>query len=330
MIFPSEQPGPSQSAAGVRSRAQAWAPPGSPQLIPPAQRVWRRELIRQGQVLVAPGEQLEAERVVAEGTQAPAVLVVSLGWARAVVAPGEQVRVGQVVARRQRLLGRAEQVRAPVAGIVLDLLDGALLLMPKATPVRLLAQLPGAVVTVREGWGVEIEGVFGFLRGIEGTGEDLFGRLGQDIGVFAEPVTHEMMRAAMQQGLRAVVAASIPEPAPLALPCLLTEGWGSRPMAPPIAEALRAHLGAPAAIQFRPDGSCILGFAMESGEASAPAAPLFGQGSWVRLPGGQVGRFLSSTERLTWFPSGVAAPAAEVDLGDSTISTPRDHLEWVA
>ncbi|MDE3076730.1 MAG: hypothetical protein KGJ86_15030 [Chloroflexota bacterium] len=299
---------------------------GRPQFVLPGRTNWRRELRWPGQVLVAPGDRLEPETEVAAGLAPAPLRIVALGRAQPVVRAGQPVAAGGLLARRKPFLRRAIEVASPVGGTVRAHTDGQLVIAPSALAVRLPAQLPGIVSATHERWGVDVEGDFGLVYGTDGAGPEVHGQLGEDIAVFVDPVTPQMLQAALGQGIRALVAPSLTAPAAPSVACLLTEKEPGRPMAPPIAEALLAHVGSPAAIQF---GACpVLGFA--SNGPPAAQQQQFGLGSWVRLADGRVARLLEVEPAARAFPSGVRAVAANVDLGDGTEAVALDSLEWVA
>jgi hypothetical protein len=300
-----------------------------PQLLFPALRIWRCELQAAGVVLVGPGETVDAGKPVAEGQMPAAPVVVELGQAQAIVSSGQEVRAGSVVGKRKKLIGSGEEVRAPVAGKVLLVADGQILLQPPALTVTLEAPLPGTVASVRAGWSIDLEGHFGLLRGCGSSGQSHRGLLGQDVAIETEPLTTSRMQAYATQGIRALIAPSWGEP-PLPSPTgdnpaiFLTESVPGTPMATPIAEMLRRHLGRPAALRLgaRP----LLGFLSEAPEETQ----CFGPGSWVRSADGRAGRLVAIAQAPRFFASGLRAAPADVDFGDRTETVPVDSLEWIA
>jgi hypothetical protein len=299
----------------------------TPQLELPRTRVWRRGLAVEGRVLVAPGEAVSPETIVAEAMLGARPMVVDLGPGGTVVVEGQEVQAGDMLARRKRAFGRALDVRAPVGGKVLLIEGRELLLQPPPAAMRLEAQLPGCIAAVRAGWGADVEGCFGLLRGHGGWGASCWGRLGEDIGVAPEPLSPGVFRALASHGVRAIVAPSWEhEPGGLAngTSIFLTEPLPGRPMAPPIAEALRDHAGQPVALDLRE--SPLLAFL----SPGAGGQQCFGPGSWVRTADGRGGRLASAGQRQRYFESGVIAVPAEVDFGEHTETLALDSLEWIA
>jgi hypothetical protein len=299
-----------------------------PQLLVPARRTWRRELPSEGVIPVAPGQTVDPATTVAQGQTAAPPVVIDLGQAQATVTAGQEVQAGDVVARRKKFLGSGEEVRAPVAGRVLLIAGAELLLQPPALDVALQAQLPGSVAAVRDGWSADIEGCFGLIRGYGGSGSSQHGLLGQELAIETEPLTISRIQAFAGQGVAAIVAPSWGDP-PLPAPVLdgpaifLTEPAPGTPMAPPIADILKRHLGQPAAIDLgRQPRLAFQSNSTDDGQAFEP-------GAWVRTARGSAGRLISIAGPR-FFASGVRAAAAEIDLGDRTETLPLDSLEWIA
>ncbi|HLQ34454.1 MAG TPA: hypothetical protein VK457_17355 [Chloroflexota bacterium] len=299
-----------------------------PQLLLPSQCTWRRQLQAPGSVVVSPGDVVQPDTIVAEGQAGVQPLVVELGEAQPIVLAGQEVQAGEMLARRKKMLGRDREIVAPAAGKVLLLDAGELLLQPPPVTVKLDAQLPGIIAAVRPAWGADVEGCFGLLRGCASWGPNLFGRLGEDLAIVAEPLTAVQLAALAGQGIKAVIAPSWEHeparPAPDGPAVFLTEPLPGRPMAPPIAEALQRHKGQPVALRLGREP--LLGFTADQ----AADQQCFGAGSWVRSAEGHAGRLVGVGEAPRFFPSGLRATPAEVDFGDSTETLPIDSLEWIA
>lgn len=282
-------------------------------------------------MLVSPGDNLRADTVVAEG-QAPAPpVVVELGQAQTLVEPGHEVQAGDVVARRKKLLGSGQQVQAPVAGKVLLVREHELLLQPPPLTVSLQAQLPGVVAAIRAGWGVDVEGCYGLLRGWSGLGANRHGILGDSIVVVPDPLTIGRLQALASQGLAAVIGPSWAngegppaDAVPDGLAVFLTEPMPGHPMAAPIAHALQRHLGQPVALVLGPQP--LLGFVSNSEDEGQ----CFGPGAWVRTADGRTGRLAGIGAAPRFFASGLRAVPAEVEFGDSSETLALDSLDWVA
>lgn len=300
-----------------------------PQLLLPGKRPWRRNLDHEGDILVVPGEPVQPDTAVARG-QAPAPpIVVEIGQAQPAVSEGQDVQAGEVVARRRKLIGSGEEVQSPIAGKVVLITPTQLLLQPPPLTVTLEAQLPGVISAVRPGWGVDVEGCIALLRGWRAFGSSLHGRLGDDVAIAVDPLTTASFHALLSQGVRAIVAGSWGEDAPLEVmpdgPALFyTEPLQGRPMAAPIAQALQASKGQLVALGL--ERLPILGFAAD--QHGDPQD--FGPGSWVRTADGRSGRLVRVGDCPRFFASGLRGIPVEVDLGDRTENLPLDSLEWIA
>jgi len=244
------------------------------------------------------------------------------------VLAGQDVQAGEVLARRKRGLGKAQEVQAAVAGNILLVQDGELLLQPPPLTMALEAQLPGVIAAVRGAWGADVEGCFGLLRGATGWGSSCKGVLGEDVAVVPEPLTASRLKALAGHGVRAVIAPSWAEQL-LHKPrggiaILLTESLRGREMAPPIAEMLRQHMGRPVALRLGSEPA--VAFAAE--ETAGPQC--FGPNSWIRAGDGRAGRLVIVGEAPRFFESGIRAIPAEVDFGDRTEILALDSLDWIA
>ncbi|HLG74289.1 MAG TPA: hypothetical protein VK009_28030 [Chloroflexota bacterium] len=304
-----------------------------PQLLLPDKRIWRRELPGGGDVVVSPGDRVQPHTPVARGQVPAPPVVVPLAQAQPLVVEGQEVQSGEVIARRKKLIGSGEEVQAPIAGKVLLISEGEVLLQPPPLALMLEAQLPGSIAAVRAGWGADVEGCFGLLRGWGSWGVSQHGILGEDVVVAAEPLTTSSLQALTMQHLRAIVAGSWGEEAPppevvTDIPSVLfTEPLQGRPMATPIAEALQAHKGRAVALEL---GQSASGGRLAFASDTPPVQQCFGPGAWVRAADGQVGRLAALGERPRFFASGIHCIPADVDLGDRTETLAVDSLEWIA
>jgi hypothetical protein len=299
-----------------------------PQLQLPRRTIWRRELPVAGRLLVSPGDSVEPDTPIGEAEVPVAPFVISLENARPLVEAGQTVHAGVVVAERKKLLGHGDELRSPVPGTVLRVTGTELLLQPPPLSTTLSAQLPGSVAAIRDGSGVDVEGCYAIVRGRGRVPQDVHGRLGDDIAIVTEPLTISRLHALAEQGMRAIIApcwADAPEPSWVdESPAVFLTEPRIRPMMTPIANLLQAHLGVPAALTTgcRP----LLAIALEADQT----AQAFGHGSWVRLADGRAGRIAAIGGQPRFFPSGIRAVPAEVDLGDSTETVALDSLDWVA
>lgn len=302
-----------------------------PRLQLPKVTVWQRDLPAEARILISPGASVQPDSALAECQTAVAPIVIDLSNARALIEPGQSVHAGVVVAERKKLLGHGDEIRSPVAGTVVRVTDAELLLQPPPLTSTVAAHLPGSVAAVRGTSGIDLEGCYAILRGRGQLTGSIHGHLGEQLAIVVEPLTITQWQALGGQGMQAVIAPSwADDPEPKSWldsdgpPVFLTEPRSGQPMAPPIAQVLQAHLGQPASIQ--PGSPPRVAFA----SASASEPQRFGPGSWVRLADGRNGKIKAIGAQPRFFPSGLHAAGAQVDLGDSVEWTALDSLDWVA
>jgi len=297
---------------------------------------------------------------------------------------GEPVRSGEVLARVQRLFGwLTSECRAPVDGTIAGVsrLTGQVLLAGPPARLSLAAWLAGQVVQVVPQRGAVVAAEATWIQGIFGLGGECWGALDVRSGEPGEELTAahltdaqrgrvvvgggravaEALVAADRLGVAAVVAGSVnaadleafgslsapagSRPGPT---LIITEGFGSVPMAAAAFELLRRRNGAPASVtgatRIRagvqrpeilvpwPAGAWQDGPmpAQEEGELMAAGALALGQR--VRLVGAEdfgrqgVVRELPSLPRIT--PAEVWALVAVVELAGGQLCTvPCANLE---
>ena len=93
-----------------------------------------------------------------------------------------EVRIGEQVERRATCwrasaVGAGKRLTAPVAGQVVDITQGRIVLQEVAPPIEIEAGLNGAVVSVRKGRGVIIEAYGGVLQGVWGNNRRAIGTI---------------------------------------------------------------------------------------------------------------------------------------------------------
>lgn len=150
----------------------------------------RRMLPVPGEVLVRPGDRVDATDVVAQATTPGDVTPVNVANALAVpaaevpgamlVREGDRVGLGDLVARSKGIFGlfRAE-ARAKTTGTIESIsgVTGQVIVRGEPKPVRVLAYLTGEVVEELPGEGVIIEAEVAFIQGIFGVGGEAFGAI---------------------------------------------------------------------------------------------------------------------------------------------------------
>jgi len=149
-----------------------------------------RRLPLKGDVLVKPGEAVEADTVVARTELPGNVQTVNLASrlsvdpqraAEALVRPvGSAVTKGEMIAQGKSLFGLVKTaVEAPVTGSIesVSSVTGQLILREPPIPVEVHAFVRGVVAEVIPGEGVVVEAQGAFLQGIFGVGGETFGRI---------------------------------------------------------------------------------------------------------------------------------------------------------
>ncbi|MFB3881119.1 MAG: hypothetical protein ACE149_07640 [Armatimonadota bacterium] len=149
-----------------------------------------RRLPLKGQVLVAAGQTVAAETVVARA-EMPGILhtvraaqslhIEPQELAPALVKqPGEQVQAGDLIAETKGLLGLfRSQLRSPVSGTMEEVsaVSGHVRIRERPRVVELPAYIAGTVAEVIEGEGAVIEARGALVQGIFGVGGERWGRL---------------------------------------------------------------------------------------------------------------------------------------------------------
>ena len=149
-----------------------------------------RRLPLRGELLVAAGDAVEPDTVVARaelpGNVQTVNLAARLGLDPARVGPtlvkqvGESVRQGEVLAVAKGLFGLLQnRVEAPAYGTIetVSSVTGQLLLRERPIPVEMNAYVRGRVAEVMPGEGVVVEARGALLQGIFGVGGETFGRV---------------------------------------------------------------------------------------------------------------------------------------------------------
>jgi len=323
-----------------------------------------------GEVLVNPGEKVAPPEIVAQAKVPTDFRVVDVGRALGLQAPlptkvradvGKEVKKGDILG--QCRIGLSRRVcRSPVDGTVIAILGERMLLELPPRILELPASLPGQVVNVIPNFGVVIETSGALIEGRWGTGGETFGvlrmlvdradevltadRMGIElegcIVVGGSGVEPEALKQATRHKVRGLIVGGLPVElwaAPPALPIVVTEGLGSRPMAPPIFELLSAHNGSEVflsgRVQLR-DGALPPEIIIPYSRAKATQPEQKEQplqvGQRVRILRspylGAVGQVVNLPRRLQRVDSDAWLPVAEVSLSyGEKVFVPLANLE---
>ncbi len=244
----------------------------------PLTRIVRRRLLpAPGEVRVRVGDRVQADEIVAEtrieGQVRMIDLAADLQLSRRAVARHLRVEPGQTVALGAALAvaglpGRRRMAAAPVAGTVVGVHDGTLLIRQDPQQVLLQAYVPGEVVESYPHRGVDILTAGALVRGVWGCGGETQGVLAVMVDAPDGPLTWDRvglrykgaivaggvlddprtLQRAAQFALGGLVVGSLapalrPLCAAMGLPVVVTEGIGRIAMAQPIFDLLRLHHG---------------------------------------------------------------------------------------
>jgi len=201
---------------------------------------------------------------------------------------GEVVQTGEIVAETKSFFGVFHTfVRAPVPGTIESIseITGQMLLRGKPTPVSLEAYIDGRVVEIMGDEGIVIETAGALLQGIIGLGAETYGAIKMVCATPEQALTPELigedcagkvivggahaslaaLRRAIEVAAKALVVGGVDDTdvdlllghhlgvavtghEKLGLTLVVTEGFGSIPMAQRSFELLRAREGKPASV----------------------------------------------------------------------------------
>jgi hypothetical protein len=315
-----------------------------------------------GKVVVRKGQKVSATDTVAEAKLAPAHLLMDVARGlglparkadkRLQVRAGDKVSAGDVLAGPVGIARRV--VRAPQDSVIILAGDGQVLLEVQTQPYELKAGIPGTVIELIEGRGVTIETTGALLQGDWGSGGIDFGVM----NVLAKDPEHvltpdqldvsmrgsvimagyvesaDVLKMAGDLPLRALILACmapslVPLVHKLALPVILLEGLGQRPLNPAAFRLLSTNDRREVAVNAeawdpytgsRPEVVIPL---PASGTLPLPAQGLeLAVDQTVRIVSapylGQLGKIVA-LRGIAALPNGVRAPAVEVRLENGEV-----------
>lgn len=338
-----------------------------------------RFLPRPGRVMAKMAQRVEASNVVAQTIIAHEHRLVDI--ARKLGVPNDkadtfmvkheedEVKKGEPLAVRKTFLGLATtRVPSPVDGSVVLAGDGKALLAAISEPFELRAGLSGTIVDVIPDRGVAIETTGALLEGVWGNGRDDFAVLrvlgGPEdallpeqvevglrgvvlaAGVLENPAVFRQMLEVRVRGLilGSLRAELIPEAQKLAIPILVTEGFGLPGFSLAAHTLLTTNNGREVWINAqawnrytaqRPEAIIPL-----PSPGQSPPQPADGQalqaGLRVRIvrgpKAGRVGEVKAVSERALLIPSGLRTPVASIQFEQShepEVVVPFANLEII-
>ncbi len=331
-----------------------------------------RTLSTPGQVLVRAGQKVSAADVIAQASVPSAHMILDirrgLGIARASEAErcivrqqGDRLEKGDIIAESNGFLSRF--VRAPVAGEVVAVFGGQVLLRTGATTVEVQAGMAGTVLEIVPEFGAVIETNGGLIQGVWGNGRADNGPLmvvakspsdeltGQAVDVSMRGAIvlaghcadADALRAGADFALRGLILSSMPArllpvASSMKYPILLVEGFGRFPYNRVAFDLL--------ATSEKRDVSVDAAFDPQGGRRpelvvhlpAAGQAPLeadyFAPDQTVRIQGapyaGKIGKIVQLKQAYFSLPNGLNVQAADVQLDDNTrVTVPLANLEVI-
>ncbi len=283
--------------------------------------------------------------------------------------PGDLVEPREIIASKPELFGTLQRIyRAPGAGRIAAAQGSWLAVELTGLPFDLKALYRGVIVNVMPRLGVVVEAVGALVQAVWGGGGDGYGVLKKMVDAPDAVLTDDkidvsargavllagagateqaIQRAAQERAAGLIVGGLVPRlrdlVTALALPTLLTEGFGEQPMSAPIFDLLAARDGkeislstamAPRGGARRPE-AFIPGAPTTELQQVQPPPPLIASiGATVRLLGlhspSRVGKIMDVPDLPRGLESGVTAWGAEIEMtGGERIFVPWSNLELI-
>jgi hypothetical protein len=337
-----------------------------------------RMLPAPGQVLVRPGEMVGPADVVARCQLPGDVQVIDVSRALRIrrdrvaryirKSVGDSVQENDLLAVPGGLFGRLRGgLRSPVAGQVIDVREGLIVIESAGETYELAAHIKGQVANVMPNRGVVIAAAGSLVQGMWGSGGEAEGVLkvlvenpqrplrarSVDVSCHGTIVVgglildERALEQAVEAKVRGVVAGSAsaelrPFLESLPFPVMITEGFGSMPMSQPIFALLHGNAGREAMLSAdtqtrwgaqRPEVLIPLRSESEMPPEEPGPRPLQA-GDQVRLlrspHQGMLGTVVSVPERPQLVESGARLPVARVELEErDLILIPVVNLEVI-
>jgi hypothetical protein len=331
-----------------------------------------------GQVLVRPGEMVGPADVVARCQLPGEVQVIDVSRALQIrrdkvaksirKAVGDPVQENDVLAVPAGLFGRLRGgLRSPVAGQVIEIREGLIVIETEGGTYELAAHVKGQVSNVMPGRGVVIAAAGSLIQGVWGSGGKAEGVLkvlvdnpqrplrarSVDVSchgtliVGGRILDDRALEQAVEAKVRGIIAGSVsselrPFLESLPFPVMITEGFGSMPMSQPIFALLHGNAGREAMLSAdtqtrwgarRPEVLIPLRSEAEIPTEEPGPRPLQA-GDQVRLLRspyqGVLGKVVAVPERPQLIESGARLPAARVELEDGDLALiPVVNLEVI-
>lgn len=275
---------------------------------------------------------------------------------------GDKLEKGDVIAKAGGLIAR--YVRAPIAGEVMLIAGGQVLLESHGKPYQLIAGVPGTVTEVIPERGVILETDGALVQGVWGNGKidlglllnllkqptDEFVRTQLDVSMRGAVILAgycgkaDALQATTDLALRGLILTSmssdlIPVASGLKFPVIVLEGFGQIPLSPPAYRLLASSerhditVNALAWDPFMGDRPELIIPLAADGQIP-PETDEYKPNQTVRIQGrpytGRVGQLAQVKPGFTTLASGIHAPAGEVllETGERVV-VPLANLEVI-
>lgn len=331
-----------------------------------------RTLAVPGQVLVRAGQKVSAADVIAQASVPATHMVLDirrgLGIPRASEAErclvrqqGDHLEKGDIIAESSGLFSRL--VRAPVAGEVVAIFGGQVLLRTGVTVVEVQAGIAGTVIEVLPEFGAVIEANGGLIQGVWGNGRADSGPLVLAAKSPADELTIQMvdvsmrgamvlaghcadadaLRAGADFSLRGLILSSLPASLlPVAssvkYPVLLVEGFGRLPYNQIAFDLLttseKRDVSVNAVFDMQDGRRPELVVHLPAPGQMPPETDYFAPDQTVRIQGvpytGKIGKIVQVRQAYFNLPNGLKVQSADVQLEqDVRVTVPLANLEVI-
>ncbi len=343
-------------------------------------RIQRERFLPEGgEVLAAIGSRVEPMDIVArapgESHLRPVPLARYMHLSESALAkfllktPGQSVEPREIIASKPELFGTLQRIyRAPGAGRIAAAEGSWLAVDLMGEPIQLKALYRGVVVNTMARLGVVIEAVGALAQGVWGGGGDGYGVLKKMVDapdailtedkidvsargavlVAGAGVTEQtIQRAAQERAAGLIVGGLAPRlrdfVSALAMPTLVTEGFGEHAMCAPIFDLLAARDGEEISLNTetrtrggatRPEAFIAAPVTSETPIVQPPPPLTAAIGAMVRLLAsplaGKIGKMVEVPTLPRSLESGAVAWGAEIELtGGERVFVPWSNLELI-
>lgn len=331
-----------------------------------------RTLSVPGQVLVRVGQKVSAADVIAQAPVPTTHMVLDirrgLGLSRASEAErcivrqqGDRLEKGDIIAESSGLLSRF--VRAPVAGEVVAVFGGQVLLRTGATVVDVQAGMAGTVIEIVPEFGAVVEANGGLIQGVWGNGRIDNGPLLVVTKFPADELTSQMvdvsmrgaivlgghctdadaLRAGADFSLRGMILSSMPArllpvASSMKYPIMLVEGFGRLPYNQIAFDLLvtseKRDVSVNAVFNPQEGRRPELVIHLPASGQTPPETDYFAPDQTVRIQGapyaGKIGKIVQVRQAYFRLSNGLKVQAADVQLDhDTRVTVPLANLEVI-